>query len=191
MDARKLETTRDTATDHVQRCTPSCPSSTSCRFRHARRKLREGGKPSTHAPAWYTRFALKVPRTFGCSSYTCASGTADPRDLAQTATDVALTELLLDGFKKCQADWRALIDEANKAERPGPGFRRPRPGVVKNRSGSEDRRSMRLTERKHTLIDDRRAPHHGAIVASPPAHLSLTDSKSIQVYTRSSQGGYI
>ena len=191
MDVKKLETTRNTAIDHVQRCKPACPSSTSCRFRHARSNLRERGKPRTHAPAWQTRFALKVPRTYGCSLYTCAYGTADPRDLAQTANDAALFELLVNSGTWRQADWRALIEEANKAERPGPGFRRPRPGVVKNRSGSEDRRSMRLTERKHTLIDDRRAPHHGAIVASPPAYLSLTDSKSIQVYTRSSQGGYI
>jgi len=137
MDARKLETTRETALDPVQRCTPACPSSTSCRFRHARRKLREGGKPCTHARAWHTRFALKVPRIYGCSVYTCASGTADPRDLAQAANDVALTELLIDGYKKCQADWRALIEEANKAERPGPLNGRPRQSVAKNRSRSD------------------------------------------------------
>ena len=137
MDDRKLETTRDTALKYVQRCTPTCPSSTSCRFRHARRKLRERGKPCTHAPAWQTRFALEVPRIYGCSLYTCAYGTADPRDLAQAANDTALTELLIDSGTWRQADWRALIDEANKAERPGPGIRRPRPGVVKDRSGSE------------------------------------------------------
>ena len=179
MDVTKLETTRNTAIDHVQRCKPACPSSTSCRFRHARRNLRERGKPRTHAPAWQTRFALKVPRTYGCSLYTCAYGTADPRDLMQAATDTALTELLLDSGTWRQADWRALIEEANKAERPGPGYRRSRHGVIKDRSGSEDRRSMRLTERKHILIDMRRAMHPGAPVASPPAHLSLTDSRLI------------
>ncbi len=204
MDDRKLETRRIAALQHVQRCTPTCPSSTSCRFRRARRKLREGGKPCTREILPHTRFALKVPRTYGCSLYPRAilslaylrAGTADPRDLAQTANDVALFELLLDGFKKCQADWRALIEEANKAERPGPALR--------NRSGSEDRRSMRLTERKRILIDIRRALHHGATFASPPAHLSLikktgTDSSkaleesgdvSVPAFGNT-QGGYI
>ena len=118
MDVRKLETTRDTALKYVRRCKPACPSSTSCRFRHARRTLREGGKPCTHARAWYTRFALKVPRIYGCSLYTSAilslaylrAGTADPRDLAQAANDTVLFELLLDRRTRCQADWRAFVN---------------------------------------------------------------------------------
>ena len=173
MDARKLETTRIAALDHVQRCTPTCPSSTSCRFRRARRKLREGGKPCTHARAWYTRFALKVPRIYGCSLYTCAFGTADPRGLAQAANDAVLFELLLDRRTRCQADWRALIEEANKAERPGPLYGSPRQSVAKNRSRSEDRRSMKLSERKHIFIDIRRSQHPEATYTSPPEHLSL------------------
>ncbi len=183
MDAIKLETTRNTAIDPVQRCTPTCPSSTSCRFRHARRKLREGGKPCTHARAWHTRFVLKVPRIYGSSLYTSAilslaylrAGTAAPRDLLQAANDAALFELLIDSGTWCQADWRALIEEANKAERPGPLNGRPRQSVAQNRSRSDGRRSMRLTERKRILIDIHRALHHGAILASPPAQLSLTE----------------
>ncbi len=177
MDARKLETTRDTALKYVQRCTPACPSSTSCRFRRARRKLREGGKPCTHAPAWQTRFVLKVPRIYGSSLYTCASGTVAPRDLMQAANDTALIELLIDCGTWCQADWRALIEEASKAERPGPLNGRPRQSVAKNRSRSDGRRSMRLTERKRILIDLRRALYTGATSASPPAKNSLETDK--------------
>ena len=173
MDARKLETTRIAALQHVQRCTPTCPSSTSCRFRHARRKLRERGKPCTHARAWYTRFALKVPRIYGCSLYTCAFGTADPRGLAQAANDAVLFELLLDRRTRCQAGSSAFAEEASKALRPGPLNGRPRQRVAKNRSRSQGPSSMRLAERKHILIDIHRALHHGAIFASPPAHLSL------------------
>ena len=175
MDARKLETTRNTAIDPVQRCTPSCPSSTSCRYRHARKKLREGGEPCTPEVLRDRWFALKVPRIYGCSLYTCASGTAAPRDLAEAANDAALIELLLDSGRKCQADSRALIEEANKAARPGPRIRRPRPGVVKNRSGSGVLPSMRLIERKRILIDIHRALHLGATFASPPDHLSLIE----------------
>ncbi len=177
MDAGKLETTRDTALDHVQRCTPSCPSSTSCRFRRARRKLREGGKPCTHARAWYTRFVLEVERVYGCSVYACDAGTAAAFDLLQAANDAALIELLLDGCKKCQAGSSAFAEEASKALRPGPLNGSPRQSVARNRSRSQGPSSMRLTERKHTLIDIHRALHHGAISASSPAHLSLETDK--------------
>ncbi len=175
MDTRKLETTRDTALKYVQRCTPSCPSSTSCRFRRARRKLREGGKPCTHARAWYRRFVLEVERVYGCSVYACDAGTAAAFDLLQAANDTALTELLLDGFKKCQAASSAFAEEASKALRPGPLNGRPRQSVAKNRSRSQGPSSMRLTERKRILIDLRRALHLGATFASSPAHLSLTE----------------
>ena len=167
MDARKLETTRKTAIDPVQRCTPACPSSTSCRFRRARRKLREGGKPCTHARAWYTRFVLEVERSSEGAAPIFAF------DLLQAANDAALLELLLDGCTKRQADLRAFAEEASKAERPGPLDGRPRQSVAKNRSRSDGRRSMRLTERKRILIDIRRAQHPGATFASPPAELSL------------------
>ena len=174
MDDRKLETTRSTAIDPVQRCTPSCPSSTSCRFRRARRKLRERGKPCTHARAWQTRFALKVPRIYGCSLYTCASGAADPRDLAQAANDAALTELLLDGGTWCQADWRALIEEANKAEQPGPDGHRSRPGVTRTDFRPEVGVLMRLMRRKNKLINRCRAFRQAATDASSPEQLSGT-----------------
>ena len=39
---------------------------------------------------------------------------------------------------------------------------------------------MRLTERKHILIDIRRVQYTGATVASPPAHLSLTEFGYVQ-----------
>ena len=174
MDDRKLETTRIAVLQHVQRCTPTCPSSTSCRFRRARRKLREGGKPSTHARAWYTRFVLEVERIYGCSVYACAAGPAAAFDLLQSANDAVLFELLLDRRTRCQAGSSAFAEEASKALRPGPLNGRPRQRVAKNRSRSQGPSSMRLTERKHTLIDIRRALHLGATFASPPDHLSLT-----------------
>ncbi len=175
MDARKLETTRKTAIDPVQRCTPACPSSTSCRFRRARRKLREGGKPCTREVLPYTRFVLEVERIYGCSVYACAAGTATAFDLLQAANDAAPFELLLDRCTRCQADLRAFAEEASKAERPGPLNGRPRPSVAKDRSRSDGRRSMRLTERKRILIDIHRALHPGATCASPPAELSLAE----------------
>ena len=175
MDARKLETTRIAALQHVQRCTPTCPSSTSCRFRRARRTLREGGKPCTHARAWYTRFVLEVERIYGCSVYACAAGTAAAFDLLQAAIDAALPELLIDRRTRRQAGSRAFVQEANKANGPGPQNGSPRQSVAKNRSRSDGHRSMRLTERKRILIDIHRALHLGAISASPPAQLSLTE----------------
>ena len=186
MDARKLETTRDTALDHVQRCTPTCPSSTSCRFRRARRKLREGGKPCTHARAWYTRFALEVPRIYGCSLYTCASGTAVPRDLAEAANDAALLELLIDSGKRCQADSRALIEEANLAAQPGPGDRNRGLTQAKLPKGAEtclyplsSRPEvgvlMRLTRRENKLINRCRAFRQAATDASSPEELPLAE----------------
>ena len=168
MDVEKLEKIRNAAIDHVQRCTPSCPSSTSCRYRRARKTLREGGKPCAREILRYRRFALEV--TQGQTAF----------DLLQTANDTALTELLLDGFKKCQAASSAFAEEASKALRPGPLNGRPRQSVAKNRSRSQGPSSMRLTERKRILIDLRRALHHGATFASSPAHLSLTDSTIIQ-----------
>ncbi len=174
MDTRKLETIRITALHHVQRCTPTYPSSTSCQYRHAHRKLREGGKPCTHARAWYTRFVLEVERIYSCSVYACAAGTAAAFDLLQAAIDAALPELLIDRCTRRLAGSSAFVQEANKALRPGPLNGRPRPSVAKNRSGSDGQRSMRLTERKRILIDIRRSQHPDATYASPPVHLSLT-----------------
>ncbi len=180
MDARKLETTRKTATDPVQRCTPACPSSTSCWFRRARSKLREGGKPCTREILPHTRFVLEVERIFACAAgtaapiYACDAGTAAAFDLPQSANDTVLFELLLERRTRFQAGSSAFAEEASKALRPGPLNGRPRQSVAKNRSRSLGPSSMRLTERKRILIDIRRALPLGATFASPPAHLSLT-----------------
>ncbi len=177
MDARKLETTRKTAIDHVQRCTPACPSSTSCRFRRARRKLREGGKPCTRQIR-HSRFVLEVERSSEGAAAIYAF------DLLQAANDTVLFELLLDRRTRCQAGSSAFAEEANKALRPGPQNRRKRGltqetclspvSMADRRSRSGVLRSMKLTERKRILIDIRRALHLGATFASPPGHLSLT-----------------
>ncbi len=166
MDAKCLETIRITALEHVQRCTPTCPSSTTCRYGHERSLLRFS-EPSIPQVLRDCRFASKVARIYGCSAF------AAPFDLVEPANDAALIELLLDGCTKRQAGSRALIEEANKANRPGPNNGRPRPSVAKNRSRSQGPSSMRLTERKRILIDIRRALHLGATFTSPPAHLSL------------------
>ena len=175
MDDRKLETRRIAALQHVQRCTPTCPSSTSCRFRRARRKLREGGKPCTREILPHTRFVLEVERVYGCSVYACDAGTAAAFDFLQSANDTVLFELLIDRRTRFQAGSSAFAEEASKALRPGPLNGRPRQTVAQNRSRSLGPSSMRLAERKHILIDLRRALHHGATFASPPAHLSLTE----------------
>jgi len=107
MDTKNLETIRLAALKHVQRCTPTCPSSTTCRFRHKRKHLRNG-EPCMHEFLHYRRFVLEV--TQGQTAF----------DLMQAATDAALLDLLIDGCKKRLADWRALVEEANLAEQPGP-----------------------------------------------------------------------
>ena len=169
MDAKRLGTTRNTAPRRVQRCTQSCLLSATCRHWHERSLLRFS-EPCTPEVLRDRRFVLEVERRREDAAAIYAF------DLIGAANDVALTELLLDSGKKCQADSRALIEEANKAERPGPLNGSPRQSVAKNRSRSDGQRSMRLTERKRLLIDFRRAPHHGAISASPPAHISLTQT---------------
>ena len=175
MDTRKLETIRITALHHVQRYNLAYPSSTSCQYRHARRKLREGGKPSTHARAWYTRFVLEVERIYSSSVYACSAGTAAAFDLLQAAIDAALLDLLIDGCTRRLAGCRAFVEEANKAMRPGPQNRKPRHGVAKRRSRSDGYQSMKLIERKHIFIDISRSQHPEATCASPPAELSLAE----------------
>ncbi len=169
MDDRKLETTRDTALRHVQRCTPACPSSTSCRFRHARRKLREGGKPCTHARAWYRRFVLEVERIYGCSAFAAAF------DLLQAAADAALLDLLVDRCARRLAVSSAFIEEANEALRPGPAGRRSRPGVTKTDHRPEVNMLMRLMRRKNKLINTCRALRQDATDASSPEQPSLAE----------------
>ena len=148
MDARKLETTRDTALKYVQRCTPACPSSASCRFRRARRKLREGGRPCTREVLRYKRFVLEV--TQGQTAF----------DLLQAAMDAALLDLLVDRCARRLAVSPAFVEEANKANRPGPG--------AEARLRPEVNMLMRLIRRKNKLIDKCRALRQDATNASPP-----------------------
>ena len=166
MDTKCLETTRITASKHVQRCTPSCPSSTTCRYGHERSLLRFR-KPCTREVLRDRRFAFKVARRREDAAAIYAF------DLIGAANDAALIELLLDGCKKRQAGSSAFAEEASKANGPGPENGSPRQSVARNRSRSDGHRSMRLTERKRILIDIRRAQHPGATLASPPDHLSL------------------
>ena len=61
MDTKRLETIRITALDHVQRCRPTYPSSTTCRYWHARKTLRSR-EPCTRELLRYRRFAFEVTR---------------------------------------------------------------------------------------------------------------------------------
>ncbi len=163
MDDRKLETTRDAALDHVQRCTPSCPSSTSCRFRRARSKLREGGKPCTREVLRYRRFVLEV------------TGDKTSFDLIQAAADAALLDLLVDRCARRLAASSAFAEEASKALRPGPGGRRSRPGVTNTSHRPEVNMLMRLIRRKNMLINTCRALRQDATDTSSPEDVPLMD----------------
>ena len=164
MDAKKLEKMkiRVTALRHVQRCTPTCPSRTTCRFRHGRTKLRDG-EPCMCEVLQYKRFVLEV--THGQTAF----------DLVQAAMDAALLDLLVDRCSRRLADWRALVEEANKAAQPGPEGRRPRPGVTKTDFRSEVGVLMRLMRRKNKLIDKCRALRQDATDASSPEELPLAE----------------
>ena len=168
MDARKLETTRDTALDHVQRCTPTCPLSTTCRFRHGRRKLRYG-EPCTQEVLQFKRFVLEVTHDSDGAAPTYAF------DLMQAAMDAALLDLLVDSCKKRLADWRAFVEEANEAEQPGPDGRRSRSDVAKTDFRPEVGVLMRLIRRKNKLIDRCRALRQAATDTSSPAEPSLCE----------------
>jgi len=160
MDTKSLEMIRITALKHVQRCTPTCPSSTTCRYRHERKTLRNGG-PCTHAPAWYRRFVIEVTRGSEAAAPIYAF------DLMHAATDAALLDLLIDRCTQRLAGHEAFIEEANKATRPGPAATstlRPEVNLL-----------MRLIRRKHKLIDKCRALRHDATDASPPAEPSLCE----------------
>jgi len=152
MDTKKLETIRLAALKHVQRCIPTCPSSTTCRFRHKRKPLRNG-EPCMRELLHYRRFVLEVTR---------GSDGAVPIhafDLMQAAMDAALLDLLIDRCTQRLAGFRAFVEEANKAI--GPRFR-PEVNLL-----------MRLIRRKHRLIDKCRALRHDATDTSPPAELPL------------------
>jgi len=153
MDDRKLETTRDTALKYVQRCTPACPSSTSCRFRRARRKLREGGRPCTREVLRYKRFVLEV--TQGQTAF----------DLLQAANDAALLDLLVDRCARRLAASSAFVEEANEALRPG--------SAAKTSHRPEVNMLMRLMRRKNKLIDKCRALRQDATDTSSPEDLPL------------------
>ena len=161
MDARKLETTRDTALDHVQRCTPSCPLSTACRFRHGRRKLRYG-EPCTQEVLQFKRFVLEVTHDSEGAAPIYAF------DLMQAAMDAALIDLLIDRCSRRLADWRALVEEANEAEQPGPEGRRSRQSVARTDFRPEVGVLMRLMRRKNKLIDKCRALRQDATDTSSP-----------------------
>ncbi len=167
MDARKLETTRDTALRHVQRCTPSCPSSTSCRYGHERSLLRFR-EPCTPEVLRDRRFVLEVERRREDAAAIYMF------DLIGAANDAVLFELLLDRRTWCQADSRALVEEANLAEQPGPDGCRSRPGVATTDFRPEVGVLMRLMRRKNKLIDKCRAFRQAATDASSPDHLSGT-----------------
>ena len=162
MDAKNLGKIRVTALKHVQRCTPTCPSSTSCRFRHGRRKLRYG-EPCTCEVLQYKRFVLEV--TQGQTAF----------DLMQAAMDAALIDLLIDRCSRRLADWRALVEEANLAAQPGPDGRRSRPGVTTTDFRPEVGVLMRLMRRKNKLIDKCRALRQAATDASSPEQPSLAE----------------
>jgi len=166
MDTKRLETIRITALQHVQRCRPTYPSSTTCRYGHERSLLRLH-EPWTPKCLRYRRFVFKVtPDSEGAAPIYAF-------DLLQAAIDAALLELLLDGCTKRLAGFRAFVEEANKAMRPGPQNRIPRQRVANRRSRSGVLRSMKLTERKHIFIDISRSQHPEATYTSPPEHLSL------------------
>ncbi len=155
MDTKNLEMIGITAQQHVQRCTPTYPSSTTCRSRHERSLLRLH-EPYTRELLRYRRFVFKVTR---------GSEGAAPMyafDLLRPAIDVALFELLIGRCTKRLAGWRAFVEEADKAIEPGPTNRNrgPLQGVAKlpkgaetclyplsSRSRSQGYRSMKLTER--------------------------------------------
>jgi len=59
MDTKNLELIRITALKHVQRCRPTCPSSTICRYRHKRKNLRTD-EPCMREYLQYRRFVLEV-----------------------------------------------------------------------------------------------------------------------------------
>jgi len=160
MDAKTLEMIRITARKYVQRCTPTCPSSTTCRYRHERKHMRNRG-PCTRELIRYRRFVLGVTR--GQTAF----------DLIQAAMDAALLDLLIDRCTQRLAGYDAFIEEANKANRPGPGARRPRHGVAQPSFRPEVNMLMRLIRRKHRLIDKCRALRHDATETSPPAELPL------------------
>jgi len=168
MDTKRLETIRITALDHVQRCRPTHPSSTTCRSRHERSLLRFR-EPCTRELLRYRRFASKVARGSEGAAPIYAF------DLIEAAIDAALFDLLIDGCKKRLAGYRAFVEEANKAMRPGPQNRIPRQPVANRRSRSDGYQSMKLTERKHIFIDIRRSQHPEATFASPPVQLSLAE----------------
>ena len=154
MDTKSLELIRITALKHVQRCRPTCPSSTICRYRHKRKNLRTD-EPCMREYLQYRRFVLEV--TQGHTAF----------DLMEAAMDAALLGLLIDRCSKRLAGCRALIEEANKAVEPGPGAQasfRPEVNVL-----------MRLIWRKNKLIDKCRALRHDATDASPPEELSLCE----------------
>ena len=161
MDTKNLEKIRFTAIKHVQRCTPTCPLSTSCRFRHGRGKLRYG-EPCTQEVLQFKRFVLEVTHDSDGAAPTCAF------DLMQAAMDAALLDLLVDRCARRLADWRALIEEANEAEQPGPEGRRSRQSVARTDFRPEVGVLMRLMRRKNKLIDRCRALCQAATDASSP-----------------------
>ena len=163
MDAKNLEKIRFTALKHVQRCTPTCPLSTSCRFRHGRGKLRYG-EPCTQEALQFKRFVVEVTHDTDGAAF----------DLMQAAMDAALIDLLIDRCSRRLADWRALVDEATEAEQPGPDGRRSRSSVAKTEFRPEVGVLMRLMRRKNKLIDRCRALRQAATDASSPDHLSGT-----------------
>ncbi len=162
MDTKNLETIRIAALKHVQRCIPTCRSSTTCRFRHKRKHLRNG-EPCMHEFLHYRRFVLEV--TQGQTAF----------DLLQAAMDAALLDLLVDRCSKRLAGFRALIEEANMAIEPGPGDWRSRQGVKKASLRPEVNLLMRLIRRKNKLIDKCRALRQDATEPSPPEQLSFAE----------------
>ncbi len=168
MDAKNLEKIRFTALKHVQRCTPACPLSTTCRFRHGRGKLRYG-EPCTQEVLQYKRFVLEVTQSSDGAAPTYAF------DLMQAAMDAALLDLLIDRCSRRLADWRALVEEANEAEQPGPGGRRSRSSVARTDFRPEVGVLMRLMRRKNKLIDKCRALRLAATDASSPEEPSLAE----------------
>ena len=159
MDAKSLETIRITAHDNIQRCRPTCPSSATCPYRHARKKKRNH-EPCTRELLRYKWFVSEV---------TQGSEGAAPRyafDLMQAAIDAALLDLLVGRCARRLAGYEAFVEEASKAIRPGPGAESLRPEV---------NLLMRLIRRKNKLIDKCRALRHDATDASPPEQLSLCE----------------
>jgi len=152
MDTKKLELIRNTAQQYVQRCRPTCPSSTTCRYRHERKKTRNH-ELCTRELLRYRRFVIEVTR--GHTAF----------DLLQAAMDAALLDLLVDRCARRLAVSSAFVEEANKANRPGPD--------TKNRP--EVNMLMRLIRRKNMLIDKCRALRHDATHTSPPAQPSLCE----------------